>query len=281
MARPGPQRRGCAPCAWRGSEAAAAAPRRRPHPPPSPAARTPRRPPAPARAPGAEGAGSASRAGGGPGAGAGGRRGVGARHLAPSPGRLGPPPAAVDLRLPARAARLAPWLRPYIRPRPPETPPPHVQAVGVRPGLCGHPAVLSELRGLGTSAAGRLDPEPQHRSSGERLSLRGFLRLRDPRGEELGGNGRAGTRALGDRGTSGGTGAGLPETETFLARGSRGRCRGIVKRNLPIMNSVSGNPHPPHQLHLLSLQPQQLTMAKLSKALNLLIRFYRMRNLAI
>ncbi|KAF6271557.1 hypothetical protein mRhiFer1_009658 [Rhinolophus ferrumequinum] len=32
--------------------------------------------------------------------------------------------------------------------------------------------------------------------------------------------------------------------QTFLARGARGRCRGTVKRNLPIMNSVSGNPHP-------------------------------------
>lgn len=112
MVRSGPQRRGCAPCARRGSEAAAAAPRRRLHPPPSPAAssasRAPRRAPAPAPAPGAEGAGSASRAGGGPGAGAGGGRGVGARHLAPPPGRLGPPPAAADLRSPAPAARQAP-----------------------------------------------------------------------------------------------------------------------------------------------------------------------------
>ena len=33
--------------------------------------------------------------------------------------------------------------------------------------------------------------------------------------------------------------------QTFLARGSRGRCRGNVKRNLPIMNSVSGNPPSP------------------------------------
>lgn len=33
--------------------------------------------------------------------------------------------------------------------------------------------------------------------------------------------------------------------QTFLARGSRGRCRRTVKRNLPIMNSVSGNPPSP------------------------------------
>lgn len=202
MARPGPQRRGCAPCARRGSEAAAAAaPRHRPHPPPSPAAssaaRAPRRPragaPAPAPAPGAEGAGSASRAGGGPGAGAGGGgRGAGARHLAPPPGRLGPAPAAADLRPPAPAARPAPWLRPYIRPRPPETPPPHVRAARVRPGLCGHPAAPGDRQGLGTAAAGGPDTEPRH-GGGARLSLRGFQRLRDPSGEGLRGSGRAGT----------------------------------------------------------------------------------------
>lgn len=124
MAGPGPQRRGCAPCALRGSEATVAAPRRRPHPPPSSTAfstaRAPRRPPAPARAPGEDGAGSASRAGGGPEAGAGGGREAGARHLAPPPGRLGPSLVAADLRPPAApAARPAPWLRPYIGPRPP------------------------------------------------------------------------------------------------------------------------------------------------------------------
>lgn len=182
MARPGPQRRGCAPCARGDSEAAAAAPRHRPPPPPSPAssaARSPRRPRAPARdrAPGAEGAGSASRAGGGPGAGAGGGgREAGARHLAPPPGRLGPPPAAADLGAPAPAARPAPWLRPYLWLRPPETPPPHVPAARLRPGLCGHPAARA--------MAGGLDAEP--RLGGDaRQSPRAFQRLRDPRGEGL------------------------------------------------------------------------------------------------
>lgn len=214
MARSGPQRRGCAPCARRGSEAAAA-PRRRLHPPPSPAAssasRAPRRPRAPAPAPGAEGAGSASRAGGGPGAGAGGGRGAGARHLAPPPGRLGPPPAAADLRSPAPAARQAPWLHPYIRPRPPETPPPHVRAARVRPGLCGHTATLCERGWLGTSSTAGMDPEPRH-GGGARLSLRKASRGCGTQwGEGLGGSGQAKTRAQRDPGTRGGTGIGPPE----------------------------------------------------------------------
>lgn len=58
------------------------------------------------------------------------------------------------------------------------------------------------------------------------------------------GSGRVGTRAPRDPGTGRGSRA-ARGCQTFLARGSRGRCRGTVKRNLPVMNSVSGNPNTP------------------------------------
>lgn len=194
------------------------------------------------------GAGSASRAGGGPGAGA--RR---LSHL--PPGRLGPLPRPLTSVSPRRPRARLRGSAPASGPSP-QTPPPHVQA-------CGSGSASAERwwpgetgRGWGWRA-GDLAAEPRHGGSAKAEPARGFQRLRDPRGrdsEAVGGRG-PGHRWHGSRLARG--------CQTFLARGSRGRCRGIVKRNLPIMNSVSGNPYPlppttPSSLAASSSSPQTM-----------------------